>query len=89
MLLFDHLLECTWDEDIDLGTVEVFFTDLVCWAFVSADATGFHVVLVERFAVDAVVVADRAGVVHDGDDLGAHVLEDLAGPAVYITETEE
>jgi len=86
---FDHLFECAGDEDIDGCAVEIFFADFIRIALEAADASGFHVVFVECFAVDAFVVSEGTGVVHDGDDGCAHVLEDLAGPAVDITEAEE
>ena len=88
MLLLDHLLERTGDEDVDRGAVEVFFADGVCFA-VPRDAARLEVVLEELVAVDPVVIAQAPGVVHDGDDLGAHVLEDLAAPPVHVTESEQ
>jgi len=88
LFFLDHLFECPGDEHIDGGAVESFFINDIN-TFESCDASGFHVVGIECFAIDAVVVADCSGVVHDCDDFGPHILEDLSTPAVYIPESKE
>ncbi len=88
MFFLDHLFECAGDEDIDGGAVEPLFINDIN-TFESGDASGFHVVGIEGFAVDSIVVAYCSGVVHDCDDFGPHILENLSAPAIYIPESEE
>lgn len=83
----DHLLKSGGDEDFDLGLVELFLADGGSLG-VAADAAFLLDVGGEVVGVDALVVLEEAGVIGDGDELGALLLEDLGGPGTDVAEAQ-
>src|SRR5690606_4469342 len=82
----DHAIDGRGDEDVDVELEQVLVGDRVA-ALVAADAAAVLVgVALEVRNVDAVGVVHAAGVVCDGDDLHAAVIELLGRHAADLAE---